>query len=623
MLFCLFLLPARSRAEGELLETNSDSPYVHRISLYNDEGVVISPSDEDSAEPYSVKRTCGKCHDYSAVSGGWHFNASFENVEHGRPGEPWILNDYKTGTQLPVSYRGWPGVYHPGELKMSAWDFVLRFGRHLPGGGPGEKRENLREDPQARWDVSGDLEIDCLCCHSGGQRHDQSARAAEMERQNLKWVPVVTAGLAVVRGAAKDAEEADPFAAFDPAFEDEGGGSAADLKVIYDLNRFDPDERVFIDILKKGTDDSCYFCHTIRSASHEGGSTEDLGLTLTDVHLSAGLKCADCHRNEIGHATVRGYEGENYTGGQPFPEAYSCRGCHYGVEPEPEGSAQAQGGNYGAPYPEHVGFPPLHFEELTCTTCHSGPKPGKHPYGIQTSMAHGLGLSEQFRRDDVPPFIVEPVFVQQEDGLIAPHRMMWPAFWGWMDDRGVEPLKPEEVEELAGDAFGKNEVKRRDWKQLEEETVASVLKELGQVNDASKAVYISGGRLHRLDENEELIGVEHEAAAPYSWPLAHNVRPAAQSLGSEGCTECHSVDAEFFFGEVIASGPASLGEPLRVPMYEYEQLEPILQKAWGLSFITRPLFKIFGIAVVSFLALIVLLYILVGLKRVLETISGE
>ena len=48
--------------------------------------------------------------------------------------QPWILTDQETGTQLPLSYRGYEGAFYPRDLGMSDEGFVSVFGRHLPGG---------------------------------------------------------------------------------------------------------------------------------------------------------------------------------------------------------------------------------------------------------------------------------------------------------------------------------------------------------------------------------------------------------------------------------------------------------------------------------------------------------
>src|ERR1700690_135516 len=65
----------------------------HIIPLRDPEGDTIQPGDR-RALPFSVSQTCGgECHDVSAVSRGWHFNATQSGAPAGRNGQPWLLID--------------------------------------------------------------------------------------------------------------------------------------------------------------------------------------------------------------------------------------------------------------------------------------------------------------------------------------------------------------------------------------------------------------------------------------------------------------------------------------------------------------------------------------------------
>src|SRR6266436_295916 len=60
-------------------KTYSNTPYFHRIQLRDVEGNVINGptaagKDDPGGRPFSLAMTCGKCHDYPAMSHGWHFN---------------------------------------------------------------------------------------------------------------------------------------------------------------------------------------------------------------------------------------------------------------------------------------------------------------------------------------------------------------------------------------------------------------------------------------------------------------------------------------------------------------------------------------------------------------------
>ena len=135
---------------------------VHLIPLRDETNELIVPT-ETNPMPFSARFTCGPCHDYDLVRGGWHFNAGFA-AKDGRPGQPWIWVDEKTGTWLPLTYRKWPGSWDPAVLGLEPWDMTLLFGRHMPGAGPGEPWGE-EAGPGSRWNVSGFLEANCLACH--------------------------------------------------------------------------------------------------------------------------------------------------------------------------------------------------------------------------------------------------------------------------------------------------------------------------------------------------------------------------------------------------------------------------------------------------------------------------
>jgi hypothetical protein len=399
----------------ELLKSDSGAPYVHRITLYDHDGAAIDPEDEFTG-PYSPRMTCAKCHPYAEISHGWHFNAPDGSVPAGRPGEPWLLVDPQTGTQIPISGRGWPGTFKPEDVGLTNWDFVMRFGRHFPGGGYGEPSSEPRSvsernpEPEApaganlqsvseranpRWNVSGRLEIDCMFCHAADQQHDPAEQASQIEKENFKWAPTAALGLAVVRGEARKApDDWDPMMPPDPDFPEKSGP-----RLVWDRSRFDPDNRVLLNITRRPPAERCYFCHSFR----EVGSEANQGIAAAqDVHLAAGLTCVDCHRNGLDHMIVRGYRTEAQERGRPEIAVFSCEGCHLGVGGG-DGAETVLGGRYGAPHPLHKGLPPVHFEKLTCTACHSGPWPEMNAKRFQTALAHGLGLASRERTDDDPP----------------------------------------------------------------------------------------------------------------------------------------------------------------------------------------------------------------------------
>jgi hypothetical protein len=743
-------------AKKAVWDGNRTTP-AHLIPLRDENDQPIIPT-ETNPLPYSARFTCGPCHDYKTIQGGWHFGA-MTATKSGRPGEPWLQVDPKTGTVLPLSYRSWPGSYDPKAAGLTAWDFTLLFGRHLPGGGPAEPSdEGILADRASRWSVSGRAEVNCLACHNKSGRQDPSEWAKQVLRENLRWAATAAGGVGEVGGMASRLKET--WDVYDgPNLDDHEWAVVPSVK--YRAADFDSKHRYFFDLNYQPADDRCLACHSV-SAKDEQRMNAD-----ADVHSAAGLKCADCHRNDLGHAIVRGYEGEAAETGNRTAESFTCRGCHLGENAAGEKSVVP--GRLGAPYPKHTGIPLVHFKRLACAVCHSGPKPKEGFTRGRTSRANRLGIYGVATWATDMPAVIEPVYAKSAGHKIAPNRLVWPAFWAKMSGKEVTPLQPEVVEAAAGDILKPEErvaqalvalsqvmaedevpvlvsgkfvfapnvdggidsaerpgakadtapfwgirkggdvlplvpdfdpaaadkdpavetrfqeflqalgtvvnapgqpvivVKKTLYKlvdggldvsdapaelagaagpgwlaegklaplgsdfdirtvtakagteqTLTEEQVALVLAALAKSGEKSDFVYVSGGRMFRLDKNGKLAAGAHPAAEPVTWPLAHNVRPAQQSLGWNGCMDCHSGGSDFFFTKLRGTGPLLTANVEKRSAASFMGLGGIFQRFFGLSFITRPLFKVvlavcaFVIGSLVFLAGLLLLGRLAG-----------
>lgn len=468
--------------QNRFATSDSMSGYVHWIDLYDVENNRIDPTAENPL-PYSPAKTCGRCHEFDTISHGWHFNAVDPEAEHGRPGQPWIWSDDRTGTHLPLSYRGWKGTHDPDELGLSRWQVAAKLGGFLPGGGVGSK-ESLAATPtpaegevpegfEDRTNVTGELPVDCMLCHRNqGSGYSPFAWTEQIEVENFAYAPSVALGLATVSGNMTRLKED-----FDPT--DEADREKLP-KVTYETSRFRGDGKVFFDLVRKPKSDSCYYCHTNVSADSISG---DRWLHDEDVHIRAGLACADCHRNSLDHHTVRAFDGEKHPAGS-LAASLSCQGCHMGGQDQE--SEFARGGRFGAPKPAHKGLPPLHFEKMTCTACHAGPSLSEEVPRQINSIAHRLGEHIKRTGEELPGIrglvnlpvnyseLVEtgeeaessdessgltdsPGAELQTTGLLGesqtagkytPHRMMWPSFWGTITDGKVTVLNPEQAYEL-------------------------------------------------------------------------------------------------------------------------------------------------------------------------------
>lgn len=588
---------------------------IHLIPLYpeNEEGKkgFKIAGDDEILLPFSTRWTCGACHSYATVSGGWHFNSVDANVAPGRPGQPWILVDAATGTQIPLSYRPWPQTFRPEQVGLTPRQFTKLFGRHTPGGGAGEL-ESQDPDEFMREFISGKLEINCLACHNPDPEQDQAGYAIQIARENFRWAAAASCEFASVSGSAIDVPETyDPFMPMpldDPR--------KTPPSVSYREDVFDEDNWVFFDITREIPDGRCYFCH---SNFDVGKSSPEKWETDEDVHLAAGLKCVDCHRNGVGHNITRGYEGEQADSNNPMAAVSSCESCHLGHD----SSSKPVEGRLGAPVPEHPGIPTVHFDKLSCTACHSGPWPGERTILTKTSRAHSLGIAGINKSPEVLPHILSVVFARRPNGKITPHKMFWPAFWGTIKDGKVTPIDLEVVRKTVRTVLVRQRLPRSgDWRTMTTEHVAKGLNEL-QKKVEGQSVYVSGGKLYEIDNDGSLIASEHDAAKPYLWPIAHDVRPAAQSLGVRRCEDCHSTDAPFFFGEVAVDSPVVTEQKTSKEMVEFQDISRFYAWAFAFSFVFRPWLKVVALCCCGLIGVVILLYGLKALVCVAKTLVGK
>ncbi|MBP1654486.1 MAG: hypothetical protein H6Q28_1042, partial [Bacteroidetes bacterium] len=547
---------------------------------------------ETPVMPFSTKQTCRKCHEYERIAGGWHFNAA-DSVHHGRAGEPWIMVDKLAATQIPLSYRGWTGTYHPEAVGLTTFGFLGVFGRHLPGGGVGENDRLQDLDDYMRWQVSGTLEINCQSCHNGDPAHNQAEYGVQVLRQNFRWAAAAASGFATVQGSALEMpDNYDLYSVVPP----ERSGVLPPT-VTYNAARFDVANRVLFDVPRRMSQTQCAFCH---SAKVVDPSVSERWEGDEDVHIAAGMECVDCHRNGVDHRMIRGYAREAAETGRPAAASFTCAGCHIGVD----GAEVPMEGRRGAPRPQHLGIPPVHFEKLACTACHSGPWPRESTYFAKTSRAHALGIPKADKADSALPHVATPVFAMQDDGTYAPHNLLWPAFWASETPEGFIPIAPARVSPLVKEVLERdtNRVVGK-WPVLTDAEIIQVLAGLaGPDSVAARVAYVTGGKVCTVGEDGVLEWREEEAAKPYLWPIAHDVRPKTRSLGIRGCSDCHATDAPFHFGSVAVASPFAAVEASHRVMTEYQETNRVSAWLFSMSFLFRPGLK----------AVIILCFVLVS-----------
>jgi hypothetical protein len=549
---------------------------------------------------------------------------------------------------MPGGGPGEPSVAAEGDDEAESEGDVDAASEEEPAdaGGDAEAEAAAEESAPDRWHLSGHLAIDCMICHSNNPTFSQEVWRDQIEEENFQWASTAALGLADIDGSVSDLPDD-----FDPATVEEDSRDKPPATQYAPLH-VNAEHKVFFDIVRRPHNNACYYCHSNRPVG-EGVPAE--WTRDEDVHLRAGMSCSDCHRNGIEHHTVRGYEGEIHPTDVSV-ETLSCRGCHMD-------GAQI-GGRLGAPKPLHKGLPPIHFEKLSCTACHAGPRPGDEALQIQTALAHGLGLPSHDLGPQIPPGMASPIFARDDHDVLYPHRIVWPAFWGSMKGDTITPVDPESAYEalrrtfrvrrgstfvetlkdvrlssddkksVLGEERAKvseselNEEEKSKLAELQESKALEefqaklaealgTLKEEGVMEDeGAVAVYVAAGKAYRLNDEGVAESFEHAAAKPYTWKLGHDVRPTRWSLGVKGCYECHAAGTPIFEGTVTALGPALDDDPVTYAMYELAGYDKTKLDAWNQSFQGRTAFKWMGFISMGIVGLILASYVLLGVNGV-------
>jgi len=530
------------------------SRFVHRIKLHDYEGNTISL---ESTAPYSPKKTCAPCHDYSTISKGTHIRM-FPKKSVFPPAHVWTIFDPATGTQVPISY-GFLSVQERGGesvIPLTVFRFAMKYGAFHTGGGRLESdsegkrydtrlaKENdlrLELNPdyyQSRWDQSGVLEIDCLMCHSLNS-YDHAERAAQIAVMNFKWAPTAGAGFGCVSGKVVQLPPPSP-----------NSTGTEQIKVSYKPSIFDAEGRVQIE-LGRPPDRNCLYCH--RRVALERTSWRDC--IDADVHSKAGLKCVDCHRADLQHIVAGDGKAKKELLNKPGFRSLTCGGCH-------------KTGRLGAPRLRHAGLPPIHLEKISCETCHSGARPRKVPMRLAVP-ASAIWTTVVGSTEKIGATVRAPVFRKDKGGKIRAVVRMLPRWFAERTESGLVPLDPQSLVPLFF-RLTRREIKDDDGDGVPEINTRG---EINAMLDALQkreinAVYLCGGKAYELDENGDLKIKSNALSAPLDQPLVHNIRPARLALGARGCTECHDRKSDFLLSLALLRAMDEKGKPTGAPLYK-------------------------------------------------------
>ena len=529
------------------------------IYLMDSNGNFIDPiNGENESAPFSMKQTCGMCHDYDVITQGYHFQMGWDVIsdDYGaESGRPWDLSNGFMGRWYPYAFRQLAKKQNtsPDEIDLTVYDFV---GFSSPGGGqppcgachPGgggfefdrdgnRYDEHLAENPelaesldgdyyQSKWDASGVVEADCFVCHLEG--YDFQSRIDQLTLGNYRWAVVAGSRIGIVEGAVRRGSEP---------------------TVAYHQRLFNADGTITLEMSWPPPDENCVNCHGRSDVRKRGFSWDDP--FNPDIHQQQGVSCTACHPAGLDHQIAKGHDPTFAAAPEYEGTMKDCKGCH-------------ELGYLGAPIPDHETVRPSHVQNIACESCHIPSLNRAAALGHETSTGK-LQFRTRPAEAEEPGEVGRwsPDYDRWEDGLVYNINHFLAVWWGNRDADGlIYPLFLSE-QEAAWKQY-RSDVEDDDEDGLKEvnrdEEIIAGLRAFTEVLAGNERfsqiqpVFLSAETAYELNDNGELVsspleGTPLEGATYVDFSINHNTAPTRMALGASGCADCHVKEAHFFKGQ--------------------------------------------------------------------------
>jgi hypothetical protein len=455
------------------------------VWMKNEQGDRITAT-LNSVDPYSTKKTCGVCHNYSAITSGYHFQQGFDVMKDRYDArQPWILSPGMFGSWLPTAAAGRLAAKvnpdaRPVDLSTYDWIGAGKYnpqhkikssscGSCHPGGGPleygrnsqgmadlsrtlilgeaanqsqldGDYTSRFTPDGVSRFRQSGVVEADCLICHLTGYRMEE--RSEQLYRRNYRWAATAGSGFGAVKGAvfAYSNSTAGPG---HPEFSSGIWNLSKRPVVSYnwsDRNLFGPDGRMKGALIKKTVSSkNCLQCH----AEGEAKNTGTAHTAANDVHVQAGMTCTDCHplngKTKSQRLTHQIAKGKSRTGSVRDDldgvGMKTCISCHSdGRYKFTRQGAIRQAKNPARTHAKLLTGATFHTYLISCMSCHATAQPLRamtvldmsvgQEYGYTADAFDGIAWPEDYLKPTQKPWL--PWQTREKKYLAAvPKHMQW------------------------------------------------------------------------------------------------------------------------------------------------------------------------------------------------------
>jgi len=595
------------------------------VWLKNEMGERITPS-HNRLEPYSPRRTCGGCHDYRAITSGYHFTQGFDVMKDGyNPKQPWVLSPGMFGRWLPTAATGRISPKrnpNPRTFDLSTFDWIGKGGKFStkdklissacgfchPGGGPMEfgrdqqgradYTRNLIMGEREKWpafdgdyssldtpegkslfSLTGVVEADCLICHLAG--YDIKERNKQLSKRNYRWAATAGARMGVVRGAIFTYNHPDKG----PSENDSYRGSWNLEKrptVEYhwdDRKLFTPEGRLKGNIISKSVSyRNCLACHDL-------GERKNTGTIISptrDIHLHYGFNCTDCHglvgktkMERLTHQIAKGHSSTNTVRDDlDGKDMKTCLDCHIEGNYTPKRpTLPPQAKNPFSTHSRIFSGYRFHTYLLDCMACHAPKRSGRALLLLDMSQGH----EETYVAEQMELIKTEGDFLLEAPSPWSPWMMRSsqycsgvPKWLMWFGNELKTELYPIPLRFVA-QALKAEKMARKPI--AKEGDIMRLLKRLEKMGFV-KPVYVAD-RLFRVSGNR--LNSSPLTSPPTYYPVVHGVE---EKGALRSCQSCHSPKAPFFNrmelvnprGFLLQDYPV-MKEPNARPQY----------KSWGLK----------------------------------------
>jgi formate dehydrogenase gamma subunit len=388
---------------------------------------------------------------------------------------------------------------------------------------------------KSAWDKTGVVEADCLVCHLPG--YNFKDRIKQLIFQNFKWASTSASGIGQVAGTIRE-------------------GQAP--KVVYNKRLFNEDGKIQLDLSGPPPSENCTFCHSFADMRKRGFSWNDR--KNHDVHNLRGMECADCHWSiDQEHNFAKGDENVSSVRNDLDNTMKNCQQCH-------------EQGFMGAPRPAHLSVRPNHLEKLACETCHIPVLHRSAAEGFDVTTGTLVNYPKLGAKKVGDYFDWKPRYARKhKDGKIWPVNNLLPVVYTNQDKDGIYyPLMAREIgkgyEKIKGQLKDKKPNKPELHTPEEIKLMLTALAETLKGNKRFQQVkpsYHQGGQIHYLNDKGEIVTAKDETwcGEGEGFNINHNVAPASQALGANGCADCHADAGHIFTGKIVTDLFGDDGKP--------------------------------------------------------------